>query len=1485
MMDPPRPLSRANGRPATLAPLNHQSLAPTEATAPRRTSTGRWQRNPADPRSPALLRRRPRSLGSLRHDRAAAALSHQWPPPGSTAAAVRELVPPSPSRDADANRLAWGASPAAAAGHPPRHHSSATQGRSPSSSSSSQRSPTKRSPLRRTPPTGGTLRPLSVGGHSLYRTSELSLYACTTGEPRRQSSPPRPVSRGSLVQLDGDYLFFSDGGRSAAATLANQWKRPTTTRGASYAQFASMLHIASFHEQLGELGDAMQEKGVVTNLDKEALLPQTPSTATSDGLGSVGVQLDPALQATTVDGSAAAPEEVGGPTPLAARLTALFAEIDVNGDGALDPRELATKLKADAELQMMMEVAGKHPTYVFEQLDVNGDGTISRDEFIALVDPPDDEEEEEEEEEEEQEEGATAEQEQLNAGLAEVERELAAVTATLESSSTTAGPDNATEMPLNEVQRADGAAVNVERTADESDSTDIRSIAPDSAGVAFQFMRSLCATAVAAALPHTPVLLPTDTSRVAFVAASDDGVSVSEMPEQQPQTNASTDAPEQESHVHFAMDTDTKPRRRIQRRQTGRNLAEPADAVEDGEEDQIGDHEYASEVGRDIDTAETADHEMPEQQPQTNASTDAPEQESHVHFAMDTDTKPRRRIQRRQTGRNLAEPADAVEDGEEDQIGDREQMEDGTEGVGVPSPATATDTAATRKKTRGALLGGLRSGALEQAVSKMEADEAAAARQSLVWSLPGSSESTFQVASWYTQIVAAAITSTLKQSQDDRYGEEQDISSYPSGTQEPSIEAASGNKDTRTESNPSHPLTMAESAESEDFSNYPSGIEDLSANAEPGGEDAATESTSAQSMPRVASVEFLSEPVDLLAAGASPKVNANMTYPERSSLRSRQDSNGSFSPASETGTLTPPPASPHATFSDSLRAAGMSSAVVEAASAAIVTHSTQLAASLPQALPPRPPPPSMCSPPPGIKATSSKKKRDKKGVDAPVHNQPGVHIRVFYTEFTEAANGMPGLVTIELLGTVNLPDAGCCRVLLRTEDRAQQAPWGGLEPCSTAGNLLVVPDQTTHKDGAVTVSATSLLAGKACADVIELRMMTNASTRGGREVGRVLLPVALLQSRGNGLGAVTVWLPAPPPPPMLHISMHRAANDAFGGISVRLRHAFGLPNDPSRSGICDPYCRAQLRQVDDSNPGVRRAARAAFIAIDVDVNGVLDREELRRLHSVLSPGSPLLTDKETDKAIVEIAGKTGGLLHKRWHGGSDMMGVDFGQFFVWFREQQLTRKAAAADAAILEGTAQAIFVSKPLKNTVSPNWNDTFTVSSDAIKRCYAEMFERKSTAMRVDVDFAVFDKNRIGKDGLLATFTWVGVDLIQKGEDEHRYLDVELATTAELNRQTQRAMAVRAAFKLQVVTRAECQRAFDQIDVDNSGLIDREELRRLNSVLHPGAPLLNTKQLDAAILDIAGATGGLLHTAWRGGSDEMGIDVDQFFTWYSLSN
>ena len=43
----------------------------------------------------------------------------------------------------------------------------------------------------------------------------------------------------------------------------------------------------------------------------------------------------------------------------------------------------------------------------------------------------------------------------------------------------------------------------------------------------------------------------------------------------------------------------------------------------------------------------------------------------------------------------------------------------------VSNGAGATDVAATKAKTRGALLGGLKSGALEAAVAKMEEDTAA----------------------------------------------------------------------------------------------------------------------------------------------------------------------------------------------------------------------------------------------------------------------------------------------------------------------------------------------------------------------------------------------------------------------------------------------------------------------------------------------------------------------------------------------------------------------------------------------------------------------------------------------------------------------------------------------------------------------------------------------------------------------------------------
>ena len=84
---------------------------------------------------------------------------------------------------------------------------------------------------------------------------------------------------------------------------------------------------------------------------------------------------------------------------------------------------------------------------------------------------------------------------------------------------------------------------------------------------------------------------------------------------------------------------------------------------------------------------------------------------------------------------------------------------------------------------------------------------------------------------------------------------------------------------------------------------------------------------------------------------------------------------------------------------------------------------------------------------------------------------------------------------------------------------------------------------------------------------------------------------------------------------------------------------------------------------------------------------------MRRLNAVLNKSSGLLSDKELDAAIKvragnnsrhrlhltmcardclvafqEVAGSMGGLLHVAWRGGPDTMGVDFGQFFEWFRQ-------------------------------------------------------------------------------------------------------------------------------------------------------------------------------------------------------------------------
>ena len=96
-------------------------------------------------------------------------------------------------------------------------------------------------------------------------------------------------------------------------------------------------------------------------------------------------------------------EEEAGSADLEARLRALFASIDVDGNGVLSREELSTKLRQDTEIQTLVDSAGKSSMYLFEQLDADSDGSITVEEFLKLCVPyPDDEDEEEEEEEEEE---------------------------------------------------------------------------------------------------------------------------------------------------------------------------------------------------------------------------------------------------------------------------------------------------------------------------------------------------------------------------------------------------------------------------------------------------------------------------------------------------------------------------------------------------------------------------------------------------------------------------------------------------------------------------------------------------------------------------------------------------------------------------------------------------------------------------------------------------------------------------------------------------------------------------------------------------------------------------------------------------------------------------------------------------------------------------------------------------------------------------
>ncbi len=79
---------------------------------------------------------------------------------------------------------------------------------------------------------------------------------------------------------------------------------------------------------------------------------------------------------------------------LKRRVSALFKEIDADGDGTLSRAEVAQKLMGSTELQAIMESVGKASHYIFEQLDTDGDGDLTQEEFLRILDPPEDEPEE-----------------------------------------------------------------------------------------------------------------------------------------------------------------------------------------------------------------------------------------------------------------------------------------------------------------------------------------------------------------------------------------------------------------------------------------------------------------------------------------------------------------------------------------------------------------------------------------------------------------------------------------------------------------------------------------------------------------------------------------------------------------------------------------------------------------------------------------------------------------------------------------------------------------------------------------------------------------------------------------------------------------------------------------------------------------------------------------------------------------------------------
>ena len=192
-----------------------------------------------------------------------------------------------------------------------------------------------------------------------------------------------------------------------------------------------MLHLSGFREQVADLQEAMQDHGLVTNLDAHETdsewsdnEPSVMSSSRSSSVLSQADGWDAGPSAQPLEGQVSGPEASSSATPLPsvqARLRELFTAIDADQNGTLSREELALKLRADTELQQLLADAGKSSHYVFEQLDRDGDGSITVDEFVRLCVPEDSEEEaeagEQQQQEEEEEEEAEEEETLLEANV------------------------------------------------------------------------------------------------------------------------------------------------------------------------------------------------------------------------------------------------------------------------------------------------------------------------------------------------------------------------------------------------------------------------------------------------------------------------------------------------------------------------------------------------------------------------------------------------------------------------------------------------------------------------------------------------------------------------------------------------------------------------------------------------------------------------------------------------------------------------------------------------------------------------------------------------------------------------------------------------------------------------------------------------------------------------------------------------------------